>query len=139
MNLLRVEVLTHFNVWLTAWNDHDLNGVMEFMHEEVVFENWDGVVISGKNALQKSWVPWFIRHGNFRFDKEDLFIDEQQQKMTFQWRLEWPSLEKKYLGKKEIRRGVDIIHFREGKIYKKFSYSKTTLEIDATIVSMNFV
>jgi hypothetical protein len=33
-------------------------------------------------------------------------------------------------GKQEKRRGVDVIHFEDGKIINKFTYSKTTLEID---------
>jgi len=30
----------------------------------------------------------------------------------------------------EIRKGVDIIHFQDGKIINKLTYSKTTVEID---------
>ncbi len=137
MNLSRVEILKHFDVWLAAWNEHNLEGVMEFMHDNIVFEHWNGAIISDKNALQKGWVQWFINHGNFKFIKEDIFVDEQEQKMTFTWRLEWPSLEKKYWGKKEIRRGVDILHLMDGKIHKKFSYSKTSIQIDSEIIGMN--
>jgi len=136
MNFSRVDIIRHFNVWLTAWDEHDLDGVMEFLHEDIVFENWNGVVVSGKSALQKSWVPWFIHHGNFKFIKEDIFIDEQEQKMTFQWRLEWPSLEKFFKGKLEIRRGVDVLHFLDGKIIKKYTYSKTSIQIDSRPVSL---
>jgi len=50
--------------------------------------------------------------------------------------LEWPSSEKGYKGKSEMRRGVDIIHFREGKISHKFTYCKTTLDIEDKLVKL---
>ncbi|MEO9144892.1 MAG: nuclear transport factor 2 family protein [Ginsengibacter sp.] len=134
MNLSKSEVLKKFSTWLIAWNEHDLGGVMEFIHEEVVFENWNGVVVSGKSALQKAWLPWFIHHGNFKFIKEDVFFDEAEQKMTFLWRLEWPSLEKFFKGKNEIRCGADILYFSDEKIIKKYTYSKTNIQIDSRIV-----
>lgn len=136
MNLSRSEILDHFDIWLAAWNEHDLERVMEFMHDDVLFENWNGAIVSGKNSLQKSWTPWFINHGNFKFIKEDIFFDEQEQKMIFQWRLEWPSVEKKFKGKHEVRRGVDILHFLGGKIYKKYTYSKTRIQIDSVLVDI---
>ena len=134
MNLSKSEILRKFSTWLIAWNEHDLDGVMEFIHEEIVFENWNGVVVSGKNALQKAWLPWFIHHGNFKFINEDIFFDDLEQKMTFLWRLEWPSLEKFFKGKDEIRRGVDILYFLDGKIIKKYTYSKTNIQIDSRII-----
>jgi SnoaL-like domain len=137
MNLSREEILQHFYVWLTAWNEHDLDGVMEFMHNDIVFENWNGEIITGKTALQQSWMPWFLFHGNFKFINEDIFIDEQEQKMTFQWILEWPSFEKNFNGKPEIRRGVDVLHLLDGKISKKYSYSKTSVQIDLRQVSLH--
>ena len=135
MNLSRADILSRFNVWLMAWNKYDLEGVMEFIHEDTVFENWDGSIISGKTSLSRSWALWF-RHRDFQFIQEDLFIDEKTQKIAFTWHLEWPSPEKKYSGKKEIRHGIDILHLLEGKIVKKDTYSKTTLTIDLVSVSM---
>jgi ketosteroid isomerase-like protein len=135
MNLSRADILSRFHVWLMAWNEYDLDGVMEFMHEDIVFENWDGSIISGKQSLARSWALWF-RHRDFQFIQEDLFIDEEAQKIAFTWHLEWPSPEKKYSGKKEIRRGVDILHLLEGKIDKKNTYSKNTLSIDLVPVRL---
>lgn len=137
MNLSRADILKKFDAWLIAWNEHDLAGVMEFMHDNIVFKNWNGNTISGKKSLAKSWGPWFLRHGNFNFKKKDLFIDDGQQKMTFTWQLEWPSLEKKYLGKNEIREGVDVLYLQDGLIYKKITYSKTSILIDSAVVNLN--
>lgn len=131
MHLSKDEILSKFTIWLVAWNDHKLDGVMELIHDDIVFENWDGTTIIGKKPLQKAWTPWFFSHGNFKFYSEDIFIDEMEQKLLFQWRLEWPSLEKEFKGKTEIRRGVDVIHFLDGKVNIKASYSKTKIKIDS--------
>ena len=137
MSLSGTEIKFHFDEWLNAWNDHNLDGVMKFIHEEIIFDNWNGRIISGKAALEKSWSAWFMHHGNFKFYKEDVFIDEKEQKMTFTWLLEWPSFEKNFTGKAEKRRGVDILYLKEGKIYRKNTYSKTVIEIDEKKVSLN--
>jgi len=62
--------------------------------------------------------------------EEETFIDEAQQKVLYRWQLDWPSLEKGYEGQQETRRGVDVIHFKDGKIISKLTYSKTTLLIN---------
>jgi hypothetical protein len=131
------EIQQHFDEWLIAWNNLDINGVMKFIHNDIVFENWNGNLISGKDALEKSWQFWFLHHGNFKFFKEDFFTDEVNQKMVFTWQLEWPSIEKNYAGKPEKRRGVDILYLKEGKIYKKDTYSKTTIYIDTKPILMH--
>jgi hypothetical protein len=137
MNLSKEEILGLFKAWLAAWNAHDLNGVMALFHDDIVFENWTGATVSGKSNLRKAWTPWFSHHGNFTFLQEDIFVDAAEQKMLFQWRLEWPSPEKQFNGKPEIRRGVDVLHFVNGKIIKKLTYSKTSIRIDGMPVSLH--
>ena len=68
---------------------------------------------------------------------EETFIDEKEQKVLYCWLLEWPSFEGGYEGKPEKRRGVDILHFKDGKIINKFTYSKTTVEIDGKRLSLH--
>ena len=127
------EILTD---WFRAWDDHDLNGVMALFHDDILFENWTGGRAQGKEALQKAWFPWFEDHGNFIFAEEDTFIDETAQKVLYRWTLEWPSRERGYEGARERRRGVDVLHFRNGKIIEKLTYSKTVIEIDDKRVSL---
>ncbi len=137
MHLSKSEILEFMREWLNAWDEHDLDGVMDHLHDDIVFENWTGAIIRGKNNLRKSWFQWFRFHGNFKFTEEDIFIDEQAQKVMFKWRLDWPSMENDYKGKNEIRRGVDVLHFLDGKILKKYSYSKTTIQIDRKLISLS--
>ena len=39
--------------WNDAWNEHDLDRVMELLHDEVEFENWTGGRVKGKDALRQ--------------------------------------------------------------------------------------
>jgi ketosteroid isomerase-like protein len=130
MPLSREDIKNALKQWNLAWDSHDLDGVMELFHEEVVFENWTGGKAIGKEALRQAWQPWFAHHGDFRFTEEETFVDEKEQKVLYRWLLQWPSLEKGYKGKPEKRRGVDVLHFRDGKIVRKLTYSKTIIEID---------
>ena len=130
MKLTRNQLASALREWNQAWDNHDLQGVMALFHDEVTFDNWTGGIVRGKAALEKAWAPWFANHGGFRFIEEETFIDEKEQKALYRWRLEWPSFEKGREGRPEERRGVDVIHFRDGRIINKFTYSKTTVEID---------
>jgi ketosteroid isomerase-like protein len=134
--LSRNEIKEALTRWNQAWDEHDLNGVMGLFHEDVLFENWTGAKVQGKGALHQAWKPWFENHRGFRFTGEDLFIDETEQKVLYQWCLEWPSSEKGYEGKPERRHGLDVIHFRNGKIIRKNTYSKTTIEIEGKRIKL---
>jgi ketosteroid isomerase-like protein len=136
MFLTKTEILALINEWLEAWDNHDLVGVMFLMDENIVFENWTEDKIVGKKNLQRAWIPWFLNHGNFKFTAEDIFVDAEQQKVLFSWTLQWPSVEKYFKGKNEIRRGVDILHFKNGKILTKNTYSKTTVQIDSEQITL---
>jgi hypothetical protein len=139
MYLSKDEISEKFNIWLVAWDNYNLDAVMELMRDDVVFENWNGSIIQGKKNLRRAWTPWFLNHGNFKFIKEDIFIDDQQQKLVFRWCLEWPSLEVNYKRKPEIRRGIDIVHFLDGKIILKLSYSKTVIQIDSNAITLQAI
>jgi ketosteroid isomerase-like protein len=137
MVLTKEQIRNELHQWYMAWNDHNLEKVMELFHEEILFENWTGGHARGQEALRKAWTPWFAHHGGFRFTEEETFIDESEQKVLFRWILEWPSSEKGYEGKRETRRGVDVMHFQDGKIIKKLTYSKTILDIEGEKVTLS--
>lgn len=137
MKLTRKEIEKLMQEWNLGWKNHDLEGLMKFFHDDVLFENWTGARVQGKENLRKAWGPWFSNHGGFVFIGEDMFIDEQEQKLLTRWRFESPSFEKGYEGKPETRRGVDVFHFQDGKIIQKLTYSKTTLEIDGKRVPLH--
>jgi hypothetical protein len=110
---------------------------MQLFHSDVLFENWTGARARGKEALRTAWAPWFAAHGGFKFVEEETFIDEKAQKALYRWTLEWPSRTRGFEGGRELRRGVDVLHFRNGKIVKKLTFSKTVIEIDNKRVSLH--
>ncbi len=130
MKLSRNEIKQKLKDWNLAWKNHDLENVMDLFHDDIFFENWTGAYIKGKNNLEKAWVSWFENHGDFRFLESETFVDEQVQKVLYRWVLEWPSQEPGFEDKPEIRKGVDVLHFKEGKIITKLTFTKTTLEIE---------
>ena len=132
----RNEIKEALDRWNRAWDQHNLDGVMELFDDDILFENWTGAKVQGKKALHQAWKPWFENHRGFRFIGEDIFIDEVEQKVLYQWVLEWPSSERGFEGKPERRRGLDVIHFRKGLIVRKDTYSKTTVEIDGKRVKL---
>ncbi|MGD2125744.1 MAG: nuclear transport factor 2 family protein [Desulfobacteraceae bacterium] len=137
MRLSREEIKAFMVRWGAAWDNHDLDSILEMCHEDILFENWTGAWVRGKEKLRQGWAPWFANHGNFRFTDEDTFIDETEQKVLYRWRLDWPSMENGYEGKAERRRGVDLLHFKDGKVIEKLTYSKTTVEIERERVPLS--
>jgi len=65
-----------------GWDNRDLDAVLELYHDDVYFENWTGGNARGKKALHEAWTPWFTGGGDFKFNREDLFVDEDEQKIT---------------------------------------------------------
>ena len=137
MLLSRSEIKNLLINWNQAWDGHDLEGVMQLFHDDVLFENWTGAKIRGRDNLEEAWASWFQNHGGFRFTEEDTFIDEAGQKVLYRWQLEWPSWESGFEGGHELRRGVDVLHFIDGKIIKKLTYCKTTLEIEGQRIQLS--
>jgi ketosteroid isomerase-like protein len=131
MKLTRKEIKQFLKEWYLAWDRHDLDSVMTFFHPDIFFEHWTGAYVKGTKALRNAWEPWFASHGDFRFLEEETFIDEQMQKVLYRWVLEWPSMEPGFEGMPEIRKGVDVIHFKDGKIINKLTYTKTSIELDS--------
>ena len=136
MVLSKKEILKALAKWNQAWDDHDLDEVMALFHPQIVFENWTGGKAEGIEALRKAWEPWFKNHGGFHFIGEDTFVDEAVQKVLYEWTVDWQSSEKGYQGKRERRRGLDVMHFQDGKIIRKSTYCKTVLEINGKRIKL---
>lgn len=132
--LSREEIENALSEWQQAWAEHDLDGVMALFHDEVMFENWTGGKALGKHGLRRAWTSWFAEHNGFEFIEEETFIDVREQKVLYRWLLQWPSHERGFEGQPEERRGVDILHFQDGKIIRKLTYSQTVVEIAGTKV-----
>ncbi|MBN2070435.1 MAG: nuclear transport factor 2 family protein [Candidatus Krumholzibacteriota bacterium] len=128
--LSRGDIEAILDRWLDAWDRYDLSGVIEPFAEKIVFEHWDGKRIKGKKQLLLAWRKWFDDNGGFKFVKEEIFIDETAQKALFRWTYRGPAFSDRYRGGEEVRKGIDILVFKSGRIVEKSSYSKTMIEID---------
>ena len=135
MAFSRDELISAMIEWNRAWDRHDLDRVMDLFHEEIHFENWTGGKAQGKEALRKAWSPWFADHGHFRFKKEDLFADEQEQWFLHAWKMTRPFREKGFEGKPEKRRCVDGIYFKDGKIIIKLIFSQARIKISGETIA----
>ncbi len=104
-----------------AFNRDDLDGVLSFMAEDAVYDEYDGTRSVGKAAIRRAFEPQFRGDfGQIRFQAEDLFVDAEAGKALISWEctLESP-------GRAGGWRGLDILHFKAGKIIVKQTYAKT--------------
>jgi uncharacterized protein (TIGR02246 family) len=128
--LSKTEIRKKLQDWMHAWNRHDLEEVMDLFHHQVVFESWHGERIRGKRLLRAAWKDWFEHHGGFHFEPLEVIIDQEDQKALIRWNLEWPCPEEPLRGKTEIREGLDLLHFRDGLIDLKLTYTKAAVKIE---------
>ena len=69
-----------------AFNRNDLDGVMGFMADDAVYEEFTGTITRGRDAIRAAFGPQFRGDfGKMRFETEDLFVDAQAGKALIRW------------------------------------------------------
>lgn len=120
-NMNTNETLEAVNKFNEAFNNHDVDQIMNLMTEDCIFENTrpspDGERFEGQIAVRKVWEEMFIRSPKARFVTEEIFAFGDR--CIVRWIYHWIKE-----GKVGHVRGVDIIRVRDGKIAEKFSYVK---------------
>ena len=105
----------------SAFNRHDVDGVMNAMTEDCVFENTnpppDGSRLVGAIAVRAFWEKFFAANPDARFEAEEMFAKDDRCVVRWIYR-------KTKEGKPWHLRGVDIFKVRNGKVAEKFSYVK---------------
>ena len=108
-----------------AFNQNDLEGLMAFMAEDAVYEEFTGAINRGKAAIRAAFVPQFRGDfGKMRFETEDLFVDAAAGKALIRW-----------VCRLETRRGpagwrgLDILHFENGLVTQKLTYAKAKVPL----------
>lgn len=105
-----------------AFNRHDVEGMMQLMSPDCVFENThpapDGRVHSGKEAVTRYWQDFFRESPQARIEIEEVF--GLGLRCIMRWRYEWADA----AGTKGHVRGVDIFQVKDGAITEKLSYVK---------------
>jgi len=108
-----------------AFNREDLDGVVSFLAEDAVYDEFNGTVNRGTAAIRAAFVPQFRGdYGKLRFDTEDLFVDAAAGKALIRWRC---TLETKR--GPAAWRGLDILHVENGRITEKLTYAKAKIPL----------
>jgi ketosteroid isomerase-like protein len=108
-----------------AFNRDDLDGVMAFMADDAVYEEFTGAITRGRAAIRAAFVPQFRGDfGKMRFETEDLFVDAEAGKALIRW-----------VCRLETRRGpggwrgLDILHVEHGLVTRKLTYAKAKVPL----------
>ncbi len=114
-----IRVVINFN---EAFNRHDVEGMMQLMSDDCVFENTNpapnGTTYSGKETVTQFWQNFFRESPHAHIEIEEIF--GMGKRCVMRWIYNWED----ETGKKGHVRGVDIFQVREGLITEKFSYVK---------------
>ncbi len=114
-----IRIVLEFNA---AFNRHDVNGMMQLMSDDCIFENThpapDGTTYAGREAVTQFWQEFFRQSSQAHIEIEDIF--GMGHHCVMRWRYEWVD----QAGEKGHVRGVDIFQLKDGKISEKLSYVK---------------
>ena len=101
----------------TAFNRHDVDGVMAAMTEDCVFENTepapDGERYEGAARVGAFWETFFANNPRATFVAEEVFAAGDR--CVVRWRYDW--------GSGHVR-GVDAMRVRDGRVCEKLAYVK---------------
>ncbi|MCB0250686.1 MAG: nuclear transport factor 2 family protein [Anaerolineae bacterium] len=105
-----------------AFNRHDVDGMMQLVTSDSVFENTapapDGTRFAGKEAVADFWRGFFEASPQAHIDIEEIF--GLGERCVMRWRYTWVD----ETGSDGHVRGVDVFRVRGGLIIEKLSYVK---------------
>lgn len=103
-----------------AFNREDLDEVMSYFAPDAVYDEFNGARHVGAEAIRRAFEPQFAgTFGRMRFHTEDLFLDVAAGKALIRWTL---TLEEQT--RAGAYRGLDILHWRDGRLVEKHTYCK---------------
>ena len=121
----RGELIDLTRCFVDAFNREDLDAVMEFFADDGMYEEFNGRRNIGKDAIRAALTPQFRgAFGAMRFLDEDLFADAESGKVMASWRC---TLAIK--GEPTSWRGLDLLHFADGKLIAKLTYAKARVPL----------
>jgi len=108
-----------------AFNREDIDEVMSCFADDAIYDEFNDIRHMGKEAIRAAFVPQFAgEYGRMRFHTEDLFLDVDAGKAMIRWVL---TLEEET--RQGAYRGLDILHFRDGKLTEKHTYCKARIPL----------
>ncbi|MGZ0186920.1 MAG: YybH family protein [Alphaproteobacteria bacterium] len=104
-----------------AFNRDDLDGVMAYMAEDAVYDEFNGHRAEGLVAIRAAFAPQFSgQFGEMRFLEEDIVLDADSRSAMISWTCAMKTAER-YGG----WRGLDLLFFNaDGQIIRKETYAK---------------
>ncbi len=103
-----------------AFNRENIEEVMSYFADDAIYDEFNAVRHDGKDAIRESFVPQFRGDfGKMRFHTEDMFLDVPAGKALIRWLLTFEKAERA-----GGWRGLDILHFADGKLVEKHTYAK---------------
>ncbi len=108
-----------------AFNREDIDEVMSFFAEGAIYDEFNGARSLGLAAIRHAFEPQFAgAYGRMRFHTEDMFLDAMAGKALIRWVL---TLEEET--RAGAYRGLDILHFSDGKLVEKHTYCKANIPL----------
>ena len=108
-----------------AFNREDIDEVMSYFADDAVYDEFNGRRNVGKTAIRAAFVPQFRGDfGTMRFHTEDMFLDVAAGKALIRWLL---TLEE--ADRQGAYRGLDILHFSDGRLMEKHTYAKARVPL----------
>lgn len=108
-----------------AFNREDIDEVMSYFAEDAVYDEFNGIRNVGTAAIRAAFIPQFEgAFGRMRFHTEDMFLDVPAGKALIRWLL---TLEE--ADRQGAYRGLDILHFQDGKLVEKHTYAKAKIPL----------
>jgi ketosteroid isomerase-like protein len=106
-----------------AFNREDMDDVMSYFADDAIYDEFNDIRHVGCDAIRAAFVPQFAgEYGRMRFHTEDLFLDVDAGKAMIRWVL---TLE--HETRQGAYRGLDILHFKNGKLTEKHTYCKAKI------------
>ena len=106
-----------------AFNREDIDEVMSYFADGAIYDEFNDIRHEGKDAIRAAFVPQFAgKYGRMRFHTEDLFLDVAAGKALIRWVL---TMEEE--SRQGAYRGLDILHFANGKLTEKHTYCKAKI------------
>ncbi len=103
-----------------AFNRENIEEVMSYFADDAIYDEFNAVRHDGKDPIREAFVPQFRGDfGRMRFHTEDMFLDVPAGKALIRWLLTFEEAERA-----AGWRGLDILHFADGKLVEKHTYAK---------------
>lgn len=103
-----------------AFNRENIDEVMSYFADDAIYDEFNAVRHEGKAAIREAFVPQFRGdYGKMRFHTEDVFLDVEAGKAMIRWLLTFEEPHRA-----GGWRGLDLLHFKDGKLVEKHTYAK---------------